>query len=74
VALRNLLVGLIVVATAAFVVGTALERISSGESGHHDAAKAAATTAEAGASGEAHPNPPRALQHTPRKPPALIPL
>jgi hypothetical protein len=54
-ALRSLLVGLIVVATAAFVVGTAIERNSSGESGHHDeAAKAAPATGEAGASGEAH--------------------
>jgi hypothetical protein len=57
-ALRKVLVGLIVVATAAFVVGTTIERNSSGESGHHDeAAKAAPTTGEARASGEAHSKP-----------------
>lgn len=45
--LRNALVAVVVVATAAFVVGTAIERNSSGESGHHG--EAAATT-----TGEAH--------------------
>jgi hypothetical protein len=36
--LRALLVGLIVAATAAFIVGTAVERSSSSESAHHEAA------------------------------------
>lgn len=50
---RALLVGLIVLATAAFVVGTVVERNSSGESGHHEAALPAAATSESGASAEA---------------------
>ena len=50
---RTLLVGLIVVATAAFVVGTAVERNSSGESAHHEAALPAAATSDSGASAEA---------------------
>jgi hypothetical protein len=54
-ALRNVLAGLIVVATAAFVVGTAVERNSSGESGHHDkTVKVAPATGERAASGAAH--------------------
>ena len=48
--LRALLVGLIVVATAAFVAGTAIERNSSGESGHHDEA----VTAASGETGATH--------------------
>jgi hypothetical protein len=51
---RTLFVGLIVLATAAFVVGTVVERISSGESGHHgEAALPAVPTGESGASAEA---------------------
>jgi len=51
---RTLLVALIVFATAAFVVGTVIERNSSGESAHHDeAALPAAPTGESGASAEA---------------------
>jgi hypothetical protein len=38
---RGLLVALIVAATAAFVVGTAIERSSTGESGHNEATTAA---------------------------------
>jgi hypothetical protein len=54
-ALRNVLVGLIVVATAAFVVGTTVERNSSGESGHHvKTVKVAPATGEGAASGTAH--------------------
>jgi hypothetical protein len=52
-ALRTLLVGLIVIATAMFVAGTAIERNASGESGHSDeTTKAASATGEAGVSGE----------------------
>lgn len=43
---RGLLVALIVVATAAFVVGTAIERTSSAEASHHDAAPVAAEANE----------------------------
>jgi hypothetical protein len=51
---RTLLVGLIVLATAAFVVGTVIERNSTGESGHHDeTALPTAPTGESGASAEA---------------------
>jgi hypothetical protein len=51
--LRALLVALIAVATVSFVVGTAIERNSSGESGHHEGATA--TSPEAGtSSGENH--------------------
>lgn len=51
---RTLLVGLIVLATATFVVGTVIERDSSGESGHHnEAAPPAAAAGESGASAEA---------------------
>ena len=47
--LRVLLVGLIVAATAAFVVGTAIERNSSGESAHHETAAGAPAAGETGA-------------------------
>jgi hypothetical protein len=51
--LRSLLVVLIVLATVSFVVGTAIERNSSGESGHHEGAPT--TGSEAGtSSGENH--------------------
>jgi hypothetical protein len=50
---RGLLVALIVAATAAFVVGTAIERNSTGESGHNEATTVAAPVSkEAGASKE----------------------
>jgi hypothetical protein len=41
--LRTLLVALIALATVSFVVGTAIERNSSGESGHHANERAGAT-------------------------------
>ena len=49
---RGLLVALIVAATAAFVVGTAIERNSTGESGHNEATTAAPVSKEAGTSKE----------------------
>jgi hypothetical protein len=51
---RNLLVALVAVATAALVVGTAIER-NSGEAGHQDSAtRVAPASGETGASGETH--------------------
>jgi hypothetical protein len=49
---RGLLVAFIVAATAAFVVGTAIERSSTGESGHNEAPTAAPVSIEAGTSKE----------------------
>jgi hypothetical protein len=49
---RGLLVALIVAATAAFVVGTAIERNSTGESGHNEATTTAPVSKEAGTSTE----------------------
>lgn len=52
--LRALLASLIIIATAAFVVGTVIERNASGESSHHDEAAAVApATAQQPAAGEA---------------------
>jgi hypothetical protein len=51
-ALRAALVSLIVAATAAFIIGTAIERSFSGESAHHGTATTAPSSSETGA-GEA---------------------
>lgn len=52
--LRGLLVALIVAATAAFVLGTAIER-NTGESGHHDAPASGAPAAGEAIGGNATP-------------------
>lgn len=52
--LRGLLVALIVAATAAFVLGTAIER-NAGESGHHDAPSSGAPAAGEAVDGRAAP-------------------
>jgi len=52
-ALRNLLLALIVVATAAFVVGTSVER-TSGESGHDPAVPVKPVAGENAAAGKVH--------------------